>query len=220
MGNDGFMRVLPSIAAACALIIGLAGCSTSATPEPEPTREPRTVQPEPTPTESPEPEPEQAEKGPIVIPACTEIFADPTTIGNYFGEGAQLLDFDIAASGSIHGMGPSAEQALAAATQKQGCMWGLQNSDTFSRTAIAEIPDEVAASLISELRASDYVESAHRGYPVFVYEVVMDPNPIPYFVWYGFAGNAWVMAFSTWGPHEESSKAILDAVTAATPHLE
>ncbi|GAA1701902.1 hypothetical protein GCM10009808_19840 [Microbacterium sediminicola] len=153
--------VLAGGGAAAALLL-LAGCTTP-TPEPTATTEPTTS---PSATVAPTVEPTSDA---IVLPACEDML-DLAVVQTNFGANAQFLD--VVADGDLTSLlpGPAAQTALDAAVSREGCLWGIPNSDGAFFVIVADIPLSARDTLVSALGSSDFSETVIGSAPAFVWE--------------------------------------------------
>lgn len=86
--------------------------------------------------------------------------------------------------------GPVAEAALAEATQKRGCLWGVPQSDGGFIVIMAELPAASRTTLTDALDTSAFVATTIGSSPAYVLE---DENEIGTVTTvYAFADPAWV----------------------------
>lgn len=164
-GNPGIIAATLSLGVA----LTVTGCGPAdSTPSPSETSAlPTTPAPSESvePSEEPEPTPE-----PIVLPADCAVM-NPAA--------SELHQFDITEvshppfSTFDEYTGPVAKNAMSQAIQVASCGWVTSFHSGVSQW-VAELPDEVAQDLLSQLRGSVYVESAHAGFPVFTRVFALD----------------------------------------------
>lgn len=207
------MRIIAAVILAGSLTVGLTACAPEAENEPVIVAEPTATPP---PTAEPPTEPESP--APVVLPDCTDLIPNER-IGELFEPSFSLLDYEVVGdSGFTNSIGPKAMEALEQSTQRQGCVWGIENSDQFSVMVVSELPAEARDSFVTELQKSDYVESNIDGQAVFTYAMDVDYG-MPSHHWYGFVDTVWVGMVSVWGPRDAAAEQILHSVAAANPQL-
>lgn len=192
------------------------GVTTSPTPEREETS---------TLEATAEPSPEAA-AAPMVLPGCPDMnpgaqaaaqrFRDEE---NIYGEGPIWTPAD--ASDFKYGVGPKAQDAMSQALQVQGCLFPLNFHGGVSQW-VAELPTEVRESLVSDLRASAYVEGT-RG-PALTFEYVQ-PREVDaagasdMFIRYEFVGNLWIAHVANSPEYDAYLQDGLDAALDLNPSL-
>ncbi|RLK52337.1 hypothetical protein C7474_0271 [Microbacterium telephonicum] len=143
------------------------------------------------------------------MPTCDQIMDAAAT--------AELFDSAIVPITGIDGLdpqglpGPVAQAALASASNRVSCMWGIPNSDGGFHGVVAELDPTTRAGLVAALDASDYERSTVAGAPTWGTDV---DDVMGYSVSYTIDGDAWVIVLGTLFFHDHSAPVTERALAA------
>ena len=198
-------------------VLAATGCAGGETPE-ETT--PTTSAPAPT-SSAPAPEPSEEPQA-IVLPDCERMNATITGESDAFYElqgdaGVTAHRGAVDLSVFEQYAGPSAREAMAQATQVQGCTWPVHYHNVVTQY-VAELPAVARDGLVVALRESDFVESAMGPTLRFDYT---EPSDSPFTVaidyTYLFIDEVWIAIIGN--GQLDYAQGALDGLAAANPGL-